>query len=104
MSETPSNTSRREFLKSTGRLAATSALVGGLASRMYAGENNTIQASAYRSVIGGGSHNINGTLASATLNVSNGTASAGVAVQGNYAYVADWLRGLDIIDISDPAA
>jgi len=43
MSETTPNTSRREFLKSTGRLAATSTLVGGIASRMYAGENNTIR-------------------------------------------------------------
>jgi predicted dehydrogenase len=43
MSETTPNTSRRDFLKSTSRLAATSALVGGLASRMYAGENNTIR-------------------------------------------------------------
>jgi predicted dehydrogenase len=42
MNETTPNTSRREFLKSTGRLAATSALVGGITSRMYAGENNTI--------------------------------------------------------------
>ncbi len=43
MSESTPNTSRREFLKSTGRLAAGSALVGGFASRMYAGENNLIQ-------------------------------------------------------------
>ena len=43
MSETTPNTSRREFLKSTGRLAATSTLVGGIASRMYAGESNTIR-------------------------------------------------------------
>jgi len=28
---------------------------------------------------------------------------AGVAVQGNYAYVADWVRGLDVVDIRDPA-
>lgn len=28
---------------------------------------------------------------------------SGVAVQGSYAYVTDWVRGLDIIDISDPA-
>ena len=27
----------------------------------------------------------------------------GVAVQGRYAYVTDWTRGLDIIDIDDPA-
>jgi predicted dehydrogenase len=43
MSDTTPNTSRREFLQNTGRLAAGSALVGGLASRMYAGENNTIR-------------------------------------------------------------
>jgi predicted dehydrogenase len=43
MSDTTPNTSRREFLLNTGRLAATSTLVGGLTSRMYAGENNTIR-------------------------------------------------------------
>ncbi|HNS20643.1 MAG TPA: Gfo/Idh/MocA family oxidoreductase, partial [Sedimentisphaerales bacterium] len=36
-------TSRREFLKDTGRLAAVSALTAGIAPRMYAGESNTIQ-------------------------------------------------------------
>ncbi len=36
-------TSRREFLKDTGRLAAMSAVVAGIAPRMYAGENNTLQ-------------------------------------------------------------
>ena len=36
-------TSRREFLKGTGRLAAISAVTAGIAPRMYAGENNTIQ-------------------------------------------------------------
>jgi predicted dehydrogenase len=36
------NTSRREFLKNTGRIAATSALAAGIAPRMYAGQNNTI--------------------------------------------------------------
>ena len=36
-------TSRREFLKDTGRLAAISAVTAGIAPRMYAGENNTIQ-------------------------------------------------------------
>ncbi len=35
--------SRREFLKSTSRLAATSALAAGIASRMYAAENSTIR-------------------------------------------------------------
>ena len=43
MSEiTNQGTSRREFLKGTGRLAAVSA-VAGIATRMYAGENNTIK-------------------------------------------------------------
>jgi hypothetical protein len=37
MSEsTPNTTSRRDFLKSTGRLAATSVLAAGLTSRAYA--------------------------------------------------------------------
>ena len=36
-------TSRREFLKNTGRVAAVSALAAGIAPRMYAAENNTIQ-------------------------------------------------------------
>ena len=36
------NTSRREFLKGTGRIAAASALAAGIAPRMYAGESNTI--------------------------------------------------------------
>jgi predicted dehydrogenase len=43
MSEiTNQGTSRREFLKGTGRLAAASAVAAGIAPRMYAGENNTI--------------------------------------------------------------
>ncbi len=37
------STSRREFLKSAGCLAATSVLTAGLTPRIYAGENNTIQ-------------------------------------------------------------
>jgi len=40
---TEKNTSRREFLKDTGRLAATSALVGAIGPRIYAGEDNTIR-------------------------------------------------------------
>ena len=40
---TTKSTSRREFLKNTGRLAATSALAGGIASRLYAGQDNTIK-------------------------------------------------------------
>ncbi len=44
MSErTHNSTSRREFLKTTGCLAAGSVLAAGLTPRMYAGENNTIQ-------------------------------------------------------------
>jgi predicted dehydrogenase len=37
------STSRREFLKDTGRIAAASALAAGIAPRMYAGQNNTIK-------------------------------------------------------------
>jgi predicted dehydrogenase len=40
---TQRSTSRREFLKSTGRLAAASTLAATLSSRLYAGESNTIQ-------------------------------------------------------------
>jgi predicted dehydrogenase len=36
------NTTRREFLKDTGRLAATSAFMAAAAPRIYAGQNNTI--------------------------------------------------------------
>jgi predicted dehydrogenase len=44
MSESTQNsTSRRDFLKNTGRLAATSVLATGITSRMYAAENNTIK-------------------------------------------------------------
>ena len=44
MSEpTRNTTSRRDFLKNTGRLAATSVLAAGITSRMYAAENNTIK-------------------------------------------------------------
>ena len=43
MSETnPTNTTRREFLKNTGRIAATSAIAAGIAPRIYAGSSNTI--------------------------------------------------------------
>jgi predicted dehydrogenase len=37
------DTSRREFLKKTGRVAATSALIAAVGPRMYAGEDNTIK-------------------------------------------------------------
>jgi len=44
MSMTPrESTSRRDFLKSTGRFAAMSAVAAGIVPRIYAGENNTIQ-------------------------------------------------------------
>src|SRR5713226_6968556 len=36
-------TSRREFLKSTGRIAAASALAGAVIPRVHAAENNTLQ-------------------------------------------------------------
>jgi predicted dehydrogenase len=39
----PQNTSRRDFLKNTGRLAVASSVMAGLAPGLYAGENNTIQ-------------------------------------------------------------
>ena len=37
------NSSRREFLKHTGRVAAASTLVAGVTEQLYAGESNTIQ-------------------------------------------------------------
>jgi predicted dehydrogenase len=37
------STSRREFLRDTGRIAAASALAAGIAPRIYAGQNNTIK-------------------------------------------------------------
>ncbi len=40
---TKNGTSRREFLKNTGRFAAASAVTAGVVPRMYAAENNTIQ-------------------------------------------------------------
>ncbi len=39
----PQNTSRRDFLKNTGRLAVASSVVAGLAPGLYAGASNTIQ-------------------------------------------------------------
>ncbi|UCG49182.1 MAG: Gfo/Idh/MocA family oxidoreductase [Phycisphaerales bacterium] len=44
MSEiTGKSTSRREFLKQAGKIAATSALAAGVAPRVYAGQDNTIK-------------------------------------------------------------
>jgi predicted dehydrogenase len=40
---TNKSTTRREFLKDTGRLAATSAIMAAAVPRMYAGESNTIK-------------------------------------------------------------
>ncbi|NQT04283.1 MAG: Gfo/Idh/MocA family oxidoreductase [Planctomycetes bacterium] len=40
---TNKNTSRREFLKDTGRIAATSTFMAAAAPRMYAGQSNTIK-------------------------------------------------------------
>ena len=39
----PKSTSRREFLKNTGRIAATSAFMTAAVPRMYAGQSNTIK-------------------------------------------------------------
>src|SRR5437868_4300804 len=39
----PNSTSRREFIKSTGRFAAVSALAGVALPHVHAAENNTIQ-------------------------------------------------------------
>jgi predicted dehydrogenase len=39
----PKNTTRREFLKDTGRIAATSVIAAGIAPRIYAGGNDTIK-------------------------------------------------------------
>jgi len=39
----PKNTSRREFLKNTGQIAATSVLAAGIVPRIYAGQSNTIK-------------------------------------------------------------
>jgi predicted dehydrogenase len=40
---TNKSTSRREFLKNTGRIAATSAFMAAAAPRIYAGQSNTIK-------------------------------------------------------------
>ncbi len=40
---TESNTSRREFLKTTGRVAATSTLAAAITPRLYAGSDNTVK-------------------------------------------------------------
>ncbi len=40
---TNKSTSRREFMKDTGRIAAASALIAAAGPRLYAGENNTIK-------------------------------------------------------------
>ena len=67
MSErTQNSTSRRDFLKQTGRLAAVSALAAGMVPRMYAAENNTIRIA----LIGCGGRG--GGAASEALSVKNG--------------------------------
>ncbi len=40
---TNKSTSRREFMKDTGRIAAASALIAAAGPHLYAGENNTIK-------------------------------------------------------------
>jgi len=67
MSEiTKKGTSRREFLKNTGRIAATSALAAGIIPRIYAAENNTIKVA----LIGCGGRGTGA--ASEALSVKNG--------------------------------
>jgi predicted dehydrogenase len=67
MSEnTGKNTSRREFLKNTGRIAAGSALVAGIVPRIYAAEINTIKVA----LIGCGGRGTGA--ASNALSVANG--------------------------------
>ncbi|MBN1816178.1 MAG: Gfo/Idh/MocA family oxidoreductase [Sedimentisphaerales bacterium] len=67
MSEmTTHSTSRRQFLKNTGRIAAASTLLAAGTARMYAGENNTIQVA----LIGCGGRGSGA--ASDALSVSNG--------------------------------
>jgi predicted dehydrogenase len=67
MSEiTRKSTSRREFLKNTGRIAAGSALAAGAVPRIYAAENNTIKVA----LIGCGGRG--GGAASNALSVANG--------------------------------
>jgi predicted dehydrogenase len=67
MSETTrKSTSRREFLKNTGRIAAASALAAGAVPRIYAAENNTIKVA----LIGCGGRG--GGAASNALSVKNG--------------------------------
>jgi len=67
MSETTrKSTSRREFLKNTGRIAAASALAAGAVSRIYAAENNTIKVA----LIGCGGRG--GGAASNAMSVKNG--------------------------------
>jgi predicted dehydrogenase len=68
MSEiTKKGTSRREFLKNTGRIAATSALAAGIIPRIYAAENNTIKVA----LIGCGGRGTGA--ASEALSVKNGS-------------------------------
>jgi predicted dehydrogenase len=67
MSEiTKKTTSRREFLKHTGQMAAASALVTGIAPHIYAAENNTIKVA----LVGCGGRG--GGAASNALSVQNG--------------------------------
>jgi hypothetical protein len=66
MSQTTANTSRREFLKNTGRFAATSAMVGAIGPKIYAGEDNTISVA----LVGCGGRG--GGAASNALSVKNG--------------------------------
>jgi len=62
----PKSTSRREFLKNTGRIAATSAFMTAAVPRMYAGQSNTIKVA----LIGCGGRGTGA--ASNALSVNNG--------------------------------
>ncbi len=67
MSEVTNNaTSRRDFLKNTGRIAGASALVGTAIPHVYAGENNSISIA----LVGSGSRGTGA--ASNALSVKNG--------------------------------
>src|SRR4030042_6761142 len=59
-------TTRREFLKNTSRIAATSALAAGLAPRIYAAGSGTIKVA----LVGGGGRGTGA--ASEALSVKNG--------------------------------
>jgi predicted dehydrogenase len=62
------NTSRRDFLKNTGRIAAASSLVAGAAPRLYAAESNTIRVA----LVGCGGRGTGAASQSLSVNEKNG--------------------------------